>query len=155
MKYEFENLEVSFDGTQKQADALKERAEALGYYLDADYLCYEKNICFITFYKDGGYAFWPDQYDFYPKQTYNEFMKRTEKYINAPTPKPYPCQAHDDQTHIVKIDGENWRVELIEKVIEPLNAWQWFSLHDVNGGTADWMQAYSDYRLEFYKKHGI
>jgi hypothetical protein len=67
-----------------------------------------------------------------------------------------PCQAHDNQTHIVEIDGEKWRVELVEKVVEPMFASEWYNKNKgefVN--RFDAMNQYAAYRLEFYKKHGI
>ena len=125
----FINAEIPVSN-KHEAELAAKKAEELGYSLDSDFQ-YSNECKVITLFDDGSCGFYIDR-------------DLTLKLI------PLPDFLNQKRTETITLDnGEKWRVELIEKVEEPMSAEEFFHSQSGVGNAPHWMERYAQYRLEF------
>ena len=128
----FINAEIPV-ANKEQAEAAAKKAEELGYVLESGFQC--SNECnYFTLFDDGSYGFY-------------KIRDTTSKVI------PLSDFLNQPRTETITLDnGEKWRVQLIEKVDEPMSAEEFFHTKGGLGNAPHWMERYARYRLEFERK---
>ena len=129
-KNKFINAEIPVSN-KHEAEAAAKKAEELGYKRDGSYLNDYSN--YLTLFSNGLCGFYIDRLSTVNIIPFSEFLNQ-------------------NRNETITLDnGEKWRVQLIEKVEEPMSAEEFYEFHPGTANVCDWMQAYAQYRLEFYK----
>ena len=127
---EYINAEIPV-ANKHEAELAAKKAEELGY--NGKYANYKEGKNYLNLLDNGDYFF---------------------SYIAGKIFPVIPLPDFLDQprTETITLDnGEKWRVQLIEKVEEPMSAEEFCRTKHGVTNTIDWMERYAEYRLEFYK----